>query len=152
MLNSEDMRKGVAPVTAIRRAVFARHSNPLSAWSRWASSPLVVVPFWTRRTSHAVGVAIWMLANPVIFPKPASTSAWATRVVLGEELRIQRRPLDAAMVVNVAAATAALVAVAGGWRRSTIAATAGVSAQMVLLLVYWKLMADYYDDARPDDQ
>ena len=94
-----------------------------------------------------MGVAIWMLANPVIFPKPASTgSSWATRVVLGEELWIQRRPHDAAMVVNLAAATAAVVAVAGGWRRSPVAATAGVSVQMVLLLVYWKLMADYYGD------
>ena len=140
------------PTTSIRRAVFARHSNPLSAWSRWVSSPLVVVPFWTRRKSHAVVVGVWMLANPVIFPKPASTDAWATRVVLGEELWIQRRPLDAAMIVNAAAATAALVAVAGGWRRSTTTATAGVTVQMVLLLVYWKLMADYYDDAQPVDE
>ena len=137
-------------ITSIRRAVFARHSNPLSAWSRWVSSPLVVVPFWTRRRSHAVVVAVWMLANPVIFPKPASTDVWATRVVLGEELWIQRRPLDAAMIVNVAAATALLIAVAGGRRRSTTTATAGVTVQMVLLLVYWKLMADYYDDARPE--
>ncbi|WP_275040990.1 hypothetical protein [Nocardiopsis valliformis] len=28
----------------LRRAVFARHSNPWSAWTRWASIPLVLVP------------------------------------------------------------------------------------------------------------
>lgn len=33
--------------------VFARHSNPWSAWTRWLSTPLVLVPLWTRRWSHA---------------------------------------------------------------------------------------------------
>ncbi|MGH8574093.1 MAG: DUF6653 family protein, partial [Gammaproteobacteria bacterium] len=31
----------------LRRTVFARHSNPWSAWTRWASTPLFLVPVWT---------------------------------------------------------------------------------------------------------
>lgn len=70
----------------LKHNVFARHSNPWSAWTRWLSTPLVLVPLWTRRWSHAAIVGAWMAANPVIFPKPADEHAWSTRVVLGEDL------------------------------------------------------------------
>ena len=47
-------------VAELKRLVFARHSNPWSAWTRWLSTPLVLVPLWTRRWSHAAIVGAWM--------------------------------------------------------------------------------------------
>ena len=52
----------------LKHNVFARHSNPWSAWTRWLSTPLVLVPLSTRQWSHAAIVGAWMAANPVIFP------------------------------------------------------------------------------------
>ena len=49
----------------VRRSVFARHANPWSAWSRWATVPLVLVPVWTRRRTHAMPVVVWWLAASV---------------------------------------------------------------------------------------
>jgi hypothetical protein len=42
----------------VKLAVFARHSNPWSAWTRWASAPLILVPVWRRswRDAALVGV------------------------------------------------------------------------------------------------
>jgi hypothetical protein len=134
-----------ASATSLKRVVFARHSNPWSAWSRWASTPLVAVPFWTRRRRDAVLVAVWMLANPVLFPEPRTDRAWATRAMLGEELWTSRLHRDRAMAVNVAASAAMGTALYGAWRRSGPVAVAGVLAQMSFLLCYWDMMVRVYE-------
>lgn len=129
----------------LRRKVFERHANPLSAWSRWGTTPLVLVPVWTRKWTHAVPVLAWMIANAVVFPKPKHERAWATRAVLGEEMWIVERPRDAAMAVN-AGSTAFLAAALIAARKRTLApAVAATAGAMALIMVYWKQMVDYYD-------
>ncbi|RZQ64900.1 hypothetical protein EWH70_06670 [Amycolatopsis suaedae] len=129
----------------MRRAGFARHANPWSAWTRWASAPLVLLPVWTRKWSHAAAVAAWFAVNPVIFGKPAHYRAWSSRAMLGEEQWLIDRPRDAALAVNVAASVAGAAAVAAAWRRRPVAAAAATTAQMALLLVYWEQMVRYLD-------
>ena len=53
----------------LKHNVFARHSNPWSAWTRWLSTPLVLVPLWTRRWSHAAIVGAWMAGQPRDLPE-----------------------------------------------------------------------------------
>jgi hypothetical protein len=132
-------------VARVRRAVFARHCHPWSAWSRWASTPLILVPIWTRRWVYAACIALWLAVNPFVFGKPAQHRAWSTRAMLGEELWISRRPRDAAMVVSAAASTAALVAVVAARRRRALAAAIATAAQMALTLVYWRQMVRYFE-------
>ena len=129
----------------IRRAVFARHANPWSAWTRWVSTPLVLVPIWTRSGRHAAVVAAWFAVNPVVFPKPADHRAWSSRAVLGEELWISNRPRDAALGVNAAASAAGVIALLAARRHRLVPAATATAAQMALLLVYWELMARYFD-------
>lgn len=78
-------------VSRVRRAIFARHANPWSAWSRWATTPLILVPVWRRSWRDAAWVALWFALNPVIFGAPADRSAWSTRAMLGEEQWINAR-------------------------------------------------------------
>jgi len=135
-------------VARLRHAMFARHSNPWSAWTRWASTPMVLVPVWTRSRRDAALVACWLAVNPVVFPKPAHDRAWATRAMLGEELWIVDRPRDATMILSAvtsAVSIGALVAARRHHLRTTVVATA---VQMALVLVYWELMARSYDRRR----
>ncbi|SDK63114.1 hypothetical protein SAMN04487820_11087 [Actinopolyspora mzabensis] len=132
----------------LRRAVFARHANPWSAWSRWASTPLLLLPMWTRRRSHAAVVGVWFALNPVVFPEPADEHAWATRAMLGEEQWITDRPRDAALGVNIAATVAGLIALVAARRRRPVPAGTATAAQLVLLLGYWELMNRYLDRHR----
>jgi hypothetical protein len=134
----------------VRRAVFARHANPWSAWTRWVTAPLVLVPVWTRRWSHAAAVAAWFAVNPVLFPKPAHDRAWPTRAMLGEELWIIDRPRDAGLGVNAAATAAGLAAAVAAGRHRLVPAMVASAAQMALLLVYWELMARYFDRRRQE--
>jgi hypothetical protein len=132
----------------IRRAVFARHSNPLSAWSRWATIPAVMVPLWTRHWSDAGVVTAWFTINALVFPKPQHNRAYATRAMLGEEQWLVERPRDAALVVNAAASSAGVVAMFGARGRHLKTTVAGTGLQMALTLVYWELMVRRYDRTR----
>ncbi|AXB41568.1 DUF6653 family protein [Amycolatopsis albispora] len=129
----------------LKRAVFARHCHPWSAWTRWASAPLVLIPVWRRSWRDAALVAAWMAVNPVVFGEPAHHRAWATRAMLGEERWISERPMDAAMAVNVAATTAGVAGVVAARRRHAPATALASATSMALLLVYWELMARYHD-------
>ena len=129
----------------IKREVFARHSSPWSAWTRWASTPLVYVPVWNRSWRQAALVAAWMAANPIVFPVPRHNRALSTRAVLGEELWITERPRDKAMAVNAAAGVAGVIALAAARKRRPAPAAVAIAAQMALTLGYWRLMAKYYE-------
>ena len=135
-------------IARVRRAIFARHAHPLSAWSRWATTPLVLLPVWTRRRSHALFVAIWFALNPVIFPKVSDERPWATRAMLGEELWISRRPRDTATALSVVTSLVAVVALIAARGHRAVPAAAAVAAQMALTLVYWRQMVRYLADHR----
>ncbi|OBK18131.1 DUF6653 family protein [Mycobacterium asiaticum] len=136
-------------VSDVRRGVFARHCNPWSAWTRWASTPLTLVPIWTRRPSHAVLVATWLAINPVMFGKPDQHDAWATRAMLGEELWITERPRDAAALLSAFTSAIALAAAVAARRRRFTPAAIAVAAQMALTMWYWQLMVRFLDRQRP---
>jgi hypothetical protein len=132
-------------VAHVRRAIFARHCHPWSAWTRWASTPLILVPIWTRQRSHAAWIALWLTVNPVIFGKPAHHRAWSTRAMLGEELWISRRPRDAAMAVSAAASATAVGAMIAARRHRLRPALIAIGVQMALTLVYWQQMVRYLE-------
>jgi hypothetical protein len=135
----------MAWVTPVRRAIFARHANPWSAWTRWASTPLVLLPVWTRRRSHAVFVGAWLAVNPVAFPKVTDDRNWATRAILGEELWITRRPRDTVTGVSVATSAVAVVAIVAARRHRPVLAAVATAVQMALTLLYWQQMVQYLD-------
>jgi len=129
----------------VKRAVFARHCHPWSAWTRWASAPLVLVPVWRRSWRDAALVGAWMAVNPVVFGKPAHEKAWSTRAMLGEERWLEERPMDAAMAVNAAATAVGIGAMIAARRRRAVPAAAATAASMALLMWYWELMVRYHD-------
>jgi hypothetical protein len=135
-------------IARTRRAMFAHHANPWSAWSRWASTPLVLLPVWTRRRSQALMAAIWFAVNPVIFPKINDERSWATRAMLGEELWISRRPRDSAAALSVATSLVAVVALVAARRHRAVPAAVATATQMALTLVYWQQMVRYLERHR----
>jgi hypothetical protein len=135
-------------IARMRRAIFARHANPWSAWSRWASTPLVLLPVWTRRRSHALMTALWFALNPVVFPRISDERSWATRAMLGEELWISRRPRDAAAALTAVTSLVAVVALVAARRRRAVWAAVATATQMALTLVYWQQMVRYLERHR----
>lgn len=132
----------------LKRKVFARHANPWSAWTRWLSAPLVLVPVWNRSWGQGALVGAWMAVNPVVFPEPADDTAFATRAMLGEEIWIEERPKDAAMAANAVATAAAAGALFAARRRRGLAAGVATAVQLAAIMAYWRRMAAYYERHR----
>lgn len=137
-----DARGGIA---RLRRAVFVRHSHPLSAWSRWATMPLVLVPLWTRQWVHVVPIATWFIANPIIFGRPRSTRSFASRAMLGEELWMTEKRRDAALAIDAVASGLTLVAAVGAWKHKPLMTAVSTGLSMTLILEYWRRVARIYD-------
>ncbi|WP_235653650.1 DUF6653 family protein [Mycolicibacter icosiumassiliensis] len=135
-------------IARIRRAVFARHANPWSAWTRWATTPLILVPMWRRSWRDAAWLSVWFALNPVIFPAPANQSAWSTRAMLGEEQWVITRPRDAALLVNLAGSAATGTALLYARLRRLGPAMIATAAAMALTMGYWALMVRYFDRRR----
>jgi hypothetical protein len=135
-------------IARMRRAMFTRHASPWSAWSRWASTTLVLLPVWTRRRSHALMAAIWFALNPVIFPKINDERSWATRAMLGEELWISRRPRDGVAALSMVTSLVAVVALVAAHRHRAVLAAVATATQMALTLVYWQQMVRYLERHR----
>ncbi len=81
-------------------AVWRRHANPGSVWTRLLSVPLVFVPLWNRSWSQGLGVAAWMAINPLLFPEPKEENSWAARAIRGERRWVKARPRDASLIIQ----------------------------------------------------
>jgi len=134
-----------------KRWVFSRHSHPWSAWTRWASTPLVLLPVWNRSARQGVVVAAWFALNPVLFPPPRDDSAFATRAVLGEERWLEERPVSGALAINCMASAALLIAIDSARRHRRWQMTIATIGTMSALLWYWREMVRFYD-TRGDGQ
>ena len=137
--------------TSMRRWVFARHAHPFSAWSRWASTPLVVVPLWYRRGWTALPIAAWMIVNPIITPPATDDRDFATRAILGEEQWIAD-PRERPDIIALNAMSTALLVAAGisAWRRQPVPTAVAIAASMAAIQLTWRSYADHYRPGSPD--
>lgn len=77
-------------------STWERHAHPGSVWSRFSVLPLFVLAVWSRVWIGAWAwlpvflVLLWTWWNPRLFPRPRSTSNWASKVVLGERVWLRR--------------------------------------------------------------
>ena len=88
-----------------------RHTNPWSVLTRISAVPLLALSFWSRIwldwwSLAPIAIAIlWLWLNPRIFPEPESTDNWASKVVLGEWVRMNRKkvpiPRDHCLLPNI---------------------------------------------------
>ena len=132
--------------TSLLHRVFVRHAHPISAWSRWASTPLVVVPLWYRRGWTALPIAAWMIVNPIITPPVTDDRAFATRAILGEEQWIAD-PTERGDIIalNVVGAACLFVAEVAAWRRQPLPMGVAIAGSMAAILMTWRSYADLYD-------
>ena len=129
-----------------RGEFFARHSHPLSAWSRWATIPFILLPLWTRSSTAGVGVMIWFAVNPVMTSPPRDHGSFATRAILGEERWTTDRSLDPSMTAVNAAGTLLLVAGAvAAWQRRPVLAAVSAGATMATVMYAWRRYAALHD-------
>lgn len=89
----------IAAAFAMTDAVWERHANPWSGYTRFVILPLAVLAIWARVWIGAwclvpLGVlALWTWVNPRAFPPPVHSEAWITCAVLGERVWLNARSI-----------------------------------------------------------
>jgi hypothetical protein len=124
-------------------ATWARHSNPLSGWSRVSILPLFALAIWSRVWLgwHAFWIVLlfvlWTWVNPRVFGPPKSDDAWMTQGVLGERIwlgrsshPIPRHHVRMTRLLNIAAGLAVLILAIGLWRLDLGLTLAGLFTAM----------------------
>lgn len=66
-----------------------RHANPWSGWTRVLSMPALAVGLYFHNLWVLGAVLIWLIINPMVFPKPKTVDNWMSKGVLGEKLYFQ---------------------------------------------------------------
>lgn len=78
-------------------AVWQRHANPLSVYSRMVILPALALAVWSRvwigmwASVPVAAVLLWTWLNPRFFAVPNNLDNWASRGVLGERVFLARR-------------------------------------------------------------
>lgn len=91
----------IADVMGMSDAVWRRHANPWSVWTRFTCMPLLVLAIWSWSwigwwSALPILVAlIWTYLNPRIFSEPKDFDSWGSLGVMGERIHIYR-PKDVA--------------------------------------------------------
>lgn len=122
--------------------MFKRHAHPLSAWSRLLSTPLLLVPLWTRRWWLYVPIGAWFAVNPVMTPPAHDLSSFATQAILGEESWSRDPTSEPRVLALTGVASASLVrAMVAAYQHRKTGAVAGTAVFMALTLWEWRLWA-----------
>ncbi|NEQ47179.1 MAG: hypothetical protein F6K00_28015 [Leptolyngbya sp. SIOISBB] len=80
----------VAQSFHMTNAVWERHANPWSVWTRYAGLPLLILAIWSRvwlgwwAIAPVLLIILWIWLNPRAFSKPQTTHHWASKAVMGE--------------------------------------------------------------------
>src|SRR3989339_805362 len=63
-----------------------RHANPWSGWSRVLSMPALAAGLYLHNWWILGATGIWLIVNPMLFPKPKNVDSWMSRGVRGEQV------------------------------------------------------------------
>jgi uncharacterized protein DUF6653 len=114
-----DIYRAAERLMGMNEAVWLRHANPLSVWTRFTCLPLLVLPIYGRTWFGWWALPLFLLAvawtwyNPRAFPPPADFGSWASRATLGERIYLARDRYDVASHHVRAARTLAAMSALG---------------------------------------
>ena len=112
----------VAKMFGLEGEKWTRHANPVSVWTRFAVLPLLALSIWSRDwigwwcLVPIVLSLVFMMINPLLFPKPRSTRNWASKGVFGERVWSERTTVAPPAQFTAAALTPTYAIQQPGWR------------------------------------
>ncbi len=154
----------LARIHRLDEAGWARHSNPLSGWTRAATLPALALVLWNRDAlgpwtwALAVALFLWTLLNPRLFPPPRDRTSWMTRATFGERIWLNRKSVPVPLHYRRAVTVILAISLAGlpllGWGLWTLNGWATLfGLTLALLGKFWFLdrMVWLHDDMREVD-
>ncbi len=90
----------LASLFGLKGEGWVRHANPVSVYTRFAVLPLLAISIWSRDWIGWWSLVpitlslVFMVVNPMLFPKPSSTKHWASKGVFGERIWAERNKVE----------------------------------------------------------
>ena len=136
-------------------AMWRRHANPRSGWSRVVTLPVLMYGIYARRPRVAAAAVAFAVVNPVLFSPPEDADAWMTRVVLGERMYYRHKdgaePVDLLNYVN---GPITAYAAYSAYNRRPLRTVAFTALSMATKFLFVGYVARYYERNRerfPED-
>jgi hypothetical protein len=138
----------------VEKVFWKPHASPGSVWGLVATYPLLILAIYRRNGSLLATVLCSVVVNLLVASPPEDDAAWATRVVLGERVWLERglSSQPSALGVVSVGAVIHLYTLRAAVNRRAGRAAAGTVASMLLMLVFFDRMARLYDEHGAEDQ
>ena len=160
-----DLFSGAEKMLSMNDAVWLRHANPWSVWSRFLTCvPLLSLAIWSRYwidwySLLPVAIALfWVWYNPRAFSAPRSTNNWASKGTFGERIFLERRNVDlpkhhvcAANVITMFSFGGAIVWMYGLYALNVWATVTGVIGVLLPKAWFVDRMVWIYDEMKDSD-
>ncbi|MFD1647652.1 DUF6653 family protein [Haloarchaeobius litoreus] len=134
-------------------ALWSRHSNPKSGWTRLPTGAVIVYAVYRRDWRLLIAGLLWAAVNPFVFSPPETDDAWMTRVVLAERwwVREVENGTMGATYPNICNSLGAIsfgYALLAAWRRRPVATAVATVLGMGLKLWWVGVLVRRYDTVR----
>lgn len=127
-------------------SLWSRHANPWSVWTLVVAYPTLILAIYRRDGPLLAGVLLFVAANPLLASPPETDDAWATRVVLGERVWLERGLLSSPETLFTAlCAPVPLYTIRAAVERRPVRTAVGTVASLVLFLVFFRRMVTLYE-------
>ena len=133
----------------MKNKTWARHSNPLSGWSRVVGFFVMMYAIYIHNWWLLGGVVVFIAVNPLIFPKPKKQTQWMSRAVLGEQIYTKGKVLrwDFPTLLNLGNGIFFILGVWGAWYQYWEIAVFGTILSSVFKLWFLDRMVFLYDES-----
>ncbi|MEH6402071.1 MAG: DUF6653 family protein [Sneathiella sp.] len=160
-----DFGKSTAKILGMNDAVWQRHANPLSGWSRVLTLPLLTISIWSRvwlewwALLPIAFVILWIWLNPRLFPEPKSTNNWMSKGVLGERVWLNKNnvPIPAhhkavALYLNILTGSGVIPFAIGIIQLNVWASALGLAIMMIGKLWFLDRMVWLFQDMKEQNE
>lgn len=159
-----DFFKAAERGMAMDDAVWMRHANPWSVWTRFTCLPLIILAIWSRvwlgwwALVPLALACLWTWANPRAFPPPAKTDTWASKGTFGERVFLNRHAVPIpehhrhwAIGLGFASATGLIPLVWGLWALDVPTTLLGVALLVLPKVWFVDRMVWLFEDMKDAD-
>lgn len=134
--------------TFVETVFWKPHASPQSVWGLIATYPLLILAVYRRSGPLLATILCSVVLNLQVASPPADDSAWATRVVLGEQVWLERGLASqrSALGITSIGAVAQLYTLRAAVNRRPVRTVAGTVASIALMFVFFDQMVRLYDE------
>lgn len=130
-----------------------RHANPWSGWTRVLSMPALAIGLYAHNFWILGITVVWLIINPMLFPKPRSVGNWMSKGVLGERLYYKdgkKFKKDLPTLLNVLNIPAFAAFLYFGWQQELVPMV--LAGLLAMTIKFWFIdrMAQLAESVRPD--